>query len=358
MVMMRVKQMFLCLLSLSVLGYGCRSDRKKDLSARLNERWGGGEKVERVIPVKTIQVDTISEIVLHTYAGTMEESRSIELSFKYGGLVEQINVKEGDAVEKGSSIARVNSSELLNSQRIALATLEQAKDGYARLKKVHDKGSIPEIKWKEMIADMEKAQASADLADDMVRKSVLRAPFSGIIALRYVEVGSNLSPLQPVVRLINTKGIMVKISVPENEISKIMIGDSARVVVTALNDRVYHGQVIEKGMLAAPLSHSYEVKIALDNEDGLLFPGMIGKVSLHSELCSGIVIPSNIVLLDSDSKFVWVVESGRAHKRHVLISGYSGKGVIVEDGLHQGDSVIVEGYQKISGNMRVMSYGK
>ncbi len=348
----------LCFLPLLLVGCGKGSDKDKDPIALLNNRLGWGSKPERVIPVKVLRVDTVSEIVLNTYAGTVEESRSVELSFKYGGILEQVAVKEGDVVKKGSSIAKVHSSELVNTRRIAAATLEQAEDGYARLKKVHESGSIPEIKWKEMVANLEKARASADLADDMIRESVLKAPFSGVVAARYVEVGANLSPLQPVVRLINTDGVTVKISVPENEISKIKIGEEAQVVVTALNDRQYQGRVVEKGMLAALLSHSYDVKIALDNDDGLLFPGMIGKVSLQSELCVGIVIPSNIVLLDNNSKFVWVVEGGRAHKRPVEMLGYSGKGVIVKDGLRQGDSIIVEGYQKVSGNMKVACYGE
>lgn len=336
----------------------CRGDAEKDPLTRLNERLGKGTKEERIVPVKTMQVDTVSEIVTHTYAGTVEESRSVELSFKYGGVLEQIKVREGDPIEKGGFLAKVNASELVNSQRIAAATLEQAEDGYNRLKKVHESGSIPEIKWKEMVANLEKAQASADLANDMINESMMRAPFSGVVAKRYVEEGANLSPLQPIVRLINTNGVSVKIAVPENEISRIKIGDEAEVVVTALDDKLYRGKVVEKGMVAAPLAHSYDVKIALDNEDGALFPGMIGKVSLQSELSKGIVIPSNIVLLDDNSKFVWVVEQGRAHKRHIEVNGYSGKGVVVMDGLHQGDSVIVEGYQKVSGNMKVVSYGK
>jgi RND family efflux transporter, MFP subunit len=334
----------------------CDSESDKTHLSKIADRLGKGPKEERVISVKTMTADTLSNIILNTYVGTVEESQSIELNFKYGGTLEQIKVKEGDRVNKGDFIARVSSSALISSQRTAEATLEQAKDGYTRLKKVYDNGSLPEVKWKEMVANLEKAQSSADLANDMVKESTLRAPISGVVASRNAEIGSNISPFQPIVRLINIDGVVVKISVPENEIGKINLDDKATISVAALGDRVYEGKVIEKGMIAAPFSHSYEVKLSIENTDGLLLPGMIGKTSLKSDISNGIVIPCNIVLLNDKEKFIWVVRDGRAHKCPIKISGYSGKGIIVSEGLHQGDSIIEEGYQKVSEGMKVIDH--
>lgn len=320
---------------------------------QLKERFIGGSTEERVIAVGIMNIDTTEDVIQNSYPGYLEEGQSVDLAFKYGGLLEQIYVKEGSRVTKGQRLAKVSSPTLENSLRSAQATLEQAQDAYNRLKKVHDNGSLPDIKWKEMEANLEKAQAAYDLAYAMIAENDLTAPFSGTVSAVNVEVGENIPPLRPVVSLINTDKMSVKITVPENEIAAIHTGDPAKIVIPALNDRHYSGQVSEKGMTASLLTHSYPVKVLVDNPDKDLVSGMIAKVMLKADVNSAIIIPANAILINKDGKFVWVVENERATRRMIQISGYSGTGVIVSEGLKGGDQVIVEGYQKVSEGMKV-----
>jgi len=320
---------------------------------QLKERFIGGSTEERVIAVGIMNIDTTEGVIQNSYPGYLEEGQSVDLAFKYGGLLEQIYVKEGSRVTKGQRLAKVSSPTLENSLRSAQATLEQAQDAYNRLKKVHDNGSLPDIKWKEMEANLEKAQAAYDLAYAMIAENDLTAPFSGTVSAVNVEVGENIPPLRPVVSLINTDKMSVKITVPENEIAAIHTGDPAKIVIPALNDRHYSGQVTEKGMTASLLTHSYPVKVLVDNPDKDLASGMIAKVMLKADVNSAIIIPANAILINKDGKFVWVVENERATRRMIQISGYSGTGVIVSEGLKGGDQVIVEGYQKVSEGMKV-----
>jgi RND family efflux transporter MFP subunit len=320
---------------------------------QLKERFIGGSTEERVIAVGIMNIDTTEDVIQNSYPGYLEEGQSVDLAFKYGGLLEQIYVKEGSRVTKGQRLAKVSSPTLENSLRSAQATLEQAQDAYNRLKKVHDNGSLPDIKWKEMEANLEKAQAAYDLAYAMIAENDLTAPFSGTVSAVNVEVGENIPPLRPVISLINTDKMAVKITVPENEIAAIHVGDPAEIVIPALNDRHYSGQVTEKGMTASLLTHSYPVKVLVENPDKDLASGMIAKVILKADVNSAIIIPANAILINKDGKFVWVVENERATRRMIQISGYSGTGVVVSEGLKGGDRVIVEGYQKVSEGMKV-----
>lgn len=315
-------------------------------------------KAERIIPVGTMSIDSVSGIVSHTYVGTLEEGQSIDLSFKYGGTLESLAVKEGTQVRKGQMIARVSSPSLENTLRSSQATLEQAKDAYDRLKKVYDNGSLPEIKWKEMVANLEKAQAAYDLALSMTNENNLYAPFGGTVTDLDVEIGQNISPLIPIARLINTDGLAVRIAVPENEIANIHLGDLATVTIPALGDTVIEGSVTEKSMTASLMAHSYPAKVSLANCIKGLAPGMIGKVAMKADISNGIVIPANAVLINNEGKFVWIVKDGCATRRQITITGYSGKGVVVGSGLGIGDHVITEGYQKISEGMKVSEYEK
>ena len=336
------------LLFLPLLLSACHTDPQQ-----LKEKLIGGQAEERVIAVGVLPIDSVSGIVSNTYPGYLEEGQSVDMAFKYGGTLQSLNVKEGSTVRKGQVLARVSSAQMESTQRSAQATLEQAQDAYERLKKVHDNGSLPEIKWREMVANLEKAQAALDLANAMLADNTITAPFSGTVASLNAELGENITPLKPVMRIINTEGLTVKISVPENEIAKVRVGDTAEVVVPALGDRRFMGKVTEKSMTASLLTHSYPVKVLIEQPDEELVPGMISKVVLSADVSTGIIVPANAILTNEDGRFVWVAEEGRATRRNITISGYSGSGVIVSEGLQAGDVVIVEGYQKVSEGMKV-----
>lgn len=339
----------LCFLFLALLIVGCGDSDP----AQLKERLIGNAPVERVIPVGIQRIDSIDNIVSTCYPGYLEEGQSIDIAFKYGGTLQRLNVKEGDHIHKGQVLAQATSPTLDNALRSAQATLNQAQDAYDRLKKVHDNGSLPEIKWKEMEANLEKAQSAYDLALSMMNENTLTAPFSGTITAVTAQEGENITPLRPVMKLISTEGIVAKFSVPENEIADININDKAEILIPALNDRRYAGKVTEKSMTAFLLTHSYPVKVTIDLPDIDLRPGMISKVTLYSKVNRGVVIPANAILINKEGKFVWIMEDGCATRRLITINGYSGKGVVVSNGLRQGDCVIVEGYQKVSEGMKV-----
>ena len=322
-------------------------------SEQLKEKLLGAPTEERVIPVGVLHIDTVSGLVRNTYPGYLEEGQSVEMAFKYGGTLQQLNVKQGNSVRKGQTLACVSSPQMESTRRSAQTSLEQAQDAYDRLKKVHDNGSLPEIKWREMVANLEKAQSALDLANAMLTDNIIRAPFDGTIASVDAEIGENIAPMKPIIRLINTKGMAVKISVPENEITKVQVGDTAEIVIPALGDKRLNGKVIEKSMTASMLTHSYPVKVFIEHPDKELSPGMIGKVVLKADVSKGIIVPANAVLINQEGKFVWVAENGLATRRKITLSGYSGNGVIVSEGLRTGDRVIVEGYQKVSEGMKV-----
>ena len=333
---------------LPLLLTACHNDPQQ-----LKEKLLGGPAEERVVPVGVLPIDSVCGLVRNNYPGYLEEGQSVEMAFKHGGTLQQLNVKEGSAVRKGQTLACVSSPQLESTQRSAQATLEQAQDAYNRLKKVHDNGSLPEIKWREMVADLEKAQSALDLANAMLADNIIKAPFDGTVASLNTEVGENIAPLRPIMRLINTKGMTVRFSVPENEIAKVQLGDTAEIVIPALGDKCFSGKVIEKSMIASLVTHSYPVKVLVEQPDAALVPGMIGKVVLKADVSKGIVVPANAVLINSKGKFVWVVEDGCATRRQITLSGYSGNGVIVSEGLKIGDRVIVEGYQKVSEGMKI-----
>lgn len=306
------------------------------------------------IPVKEMTVGYDTTQGDYNYSGTVEEENGRSLSFLTGGTITSLRVKVGDRVRRGQLIGTVDDTQLRNNLDIARTTRTQAEDAHTRMKMLHDRGSLPEIKWVE--AESQLAQAIS--AEKMVQKSLgdcrLLAPCDGVVAEKFVEQGQNAAPGQPVVRLVTTSVLNVAVPVPEGEIANIRQGQRADILVPALDGRHYGGRVVEKAVLADPISRTYKVKVRLDQAAGGILSGMVTQVRLGQRTADAIIIPAHLVQLgDEGGHFVWVDEGGKAARRTVTVGDYTAAGVTIVSGLTAGDKVITEGQQKVSTGMNI-----
>ncbi len=313
------------------------------------------EKVaeERVISVNAMVADTETFGEKRTYVGTIEASEAITLSFEAGGNVKDVFVKVGDNVHAGQLLARLDKTSVQSSYDAAKSTLEQAEDGYRRAKQLHDNGSLPEVRWVEIQTKLAQAQSMEKISKEALQHCDLYSPASGVIGSRSIEPGSNVSPLQQAFKLMNIRQLKVKASIPENEISKINIGKKAMVTVPAADDEVFEAEVIEKGIEANILSHSYDVKCIFKGDHSKLLPGMVCKVTMDEPENTGYVVPSRAVQTMQDGIGIWKIENGRAKRCIITSNKYVADGVLVTEGIAKGDTIVIEGYQKLYDNAKV-----
>ncbi|MDD4529466.1 MAG: efflux RND transporter periplasmic adaptor subunit, partial [Bacteroidales bacterium] len=113
--------------------------------------------------------------------------------------------------------------------------------------------------------------------------------------------------------------------------------------------------ISEKGVAGDMLSHTYDVRIKINNSRNELLPGMVCNVSiLKKGETENIVLPNSCIQIGNDNnKFVWIDNNGLAEKRIIQTGGFVGDGVIVSGGLSDGDKVIVEGNNKVSQGMKI-----
>ena len=293
----------------------------------------------------------------YNYSGTVEEENGAFLSFTVGGVITQLKVKVGDRVRKGQLIATVDPTTIRASYDMAHATRMQAEDAFKRMKQLHDKGSLPEMKWVEAQSQLQQAIASENIAAKSLGDCNLYAPHDGVISDKNAEVGQNAAPGVPIVKLVTTKVLNVKISVPESEMAAIHVRQRARIAVQALDGKQYEGYVVEKGVIADPVSRSYSVKIRVEGVDNALLPGMVSQVNLgkgsptspsHGSVAPIVITAHLVQLADDNSNFIWLDEGGKAVRRVIVCGEYSSNGVSIVSGLKSGDKVIVEGQQKVS----------
>lgn len=320
-----------------ILLTGCRGSDQKHVSDNQS------------VKVKVMQISSSAINETKRFSGTVEEENGTSLSFPVMGTVKNVHVNLGDHVTKGQLIATLDPQTMQSSYNAAKSSLEQAEDAHRRMKELYEKGSLPEIKWTETQSQLQQARAMEEIAGKNLKDCKLYASFNGVIAEKTTEVGQNVVPGMTIVKLVTASLLKVKISVPETEIAKIALKQEANITVPALDNKTFGGTVSEKGIVANPLSRSYDVKIRVENIGTDLMPGMVTEVMIRqAEISSRCVIPANIVQLDeTNNLFVWIDNEGKASKRIITGGDFTANGITILAGLKEGDRIITEGQHKV-----------
>ncbi len=310
---------------------------------------------EKVVQVSTVEVKKENVITDFRYSGTIEAYQTIPLSFKTAGTVEKVFVEPGDKVTKGQLLASLDPTDSKNMHQITLAKYQQAKDAYDRLKTVHENGSLPEIKWVEMEANLEQAKSSLEISKNNLDKCNLYSPVNGVIGSRNIEPGMSSVSIGPApLEIVDIRQIYVKISVPENEVTKIGKGMTARFTVSALNEKSFEGDITNISPVADRISRTYEAKIKVKNPEQLLKPGMVCDVKINRTSDKKMVlIPYQSVSKDNDNKpYVFIVDTDlkRVKKQFIIPGQYLETGLEVLSGLTEGQLIVLGGKEKLSDN--------
>lgn len=310
--------------------------------------------------VTPVNVET--EVVAQTenfnksvYVGIIEESVSSSLSFPVSGTILHILVDEGDRVTKGQTLATLDDSSLRQVYATAEATLKQARDAYSRMKQLHDAESLPDIKWIEVQTKLQQAESAFEIAKKNLDECILKAPFTGVVGKRLAASGETALPSTPVMTLLDVSNLKVRFAVPEQEVSTISNKSIISVKIEALGGLSYSCSDTEKSAAANPLAHTYDVRATLKGSQSEVLPGMVCTVEVsNSESGSYILLPLGCITQTSNGEhFVWKVVDNTAKRQRVRIGETRGNSVIIEEGLHVGDRVVIKGKQKIGEGSKI-----
>lgn len=291
-----------------------------------------------------------------SYSGVVEAEKGVSLSFQIPGTIENIPVNVGQRVSAGQLVASINPTAMRNAHDIAKATLSQTQDAYRRMRTLYERGSLPEIQWIEIQSKLSQAEAAERIAAKNFHDCRLTSPFPGVVIAKDMECGQSALPGIPVVKIAQIGRVKVVVSVPEAELNAIVNGATAEIKIPALGDGSFTGVVVEKGITANPVSHTYEVKMVVDNHRGQLMPGMVAKVKMASvnPAAHPKIIPGRAVCIDEHNRnYVWIAKNGKAHRQYVECGSPTDYGVEIISGLTLSDTIIVEGQHKVSEGMEI-----
>ena len=321
----------------------------------------GGKKEPNVKAPTRVKTQLVSPDMVdnaQTYVGIVEEREATAVSFTGMGVVKRMLVNEGQAVSKGQLIAEIDDTQARNLLAGAEAAMAQASDALERYKMLHDAGSLPEVQWVEIQSKVAQAQSQLDVAKKNLADCRLVAPVSGIIGRKMIGAGETALPSQAVVSILDISSVKVKVSIPEAEIGSISGNTPSVIKVEAIN-RSFSGGRIEKGVQADALTHTYDIRINVANNERKLLPGMVANVQFDAKAGQEggqQTMPITAIQRKSDGTlFVWTVgKDSTAHRTVVTIGETIGNRVSAASGISEGQRIIIEGYQKLSEGTKVI----
>ncbi len=308
--------------------------------------------------VKTFTVHPGSAIKETVFNGVVNEQREVTLSFKVAGPVNQLLVDDGDYVEKGQVIARIDKRDYKVNLDVATAQYNQAKSEYERYQELYDRDKLPANTLDKIKAGYLMAKSQYENAKNALEDTDLKAPFSGYIHQKLIENFETVSAGRPIVKLIDVSSLDVTISVPE-----AMVNQMEKVNKITCDIKNAHQENIPASIKTiskkSGLDRLFEVKINITpNNRTTVKPGMVAVVNVQYQPKgdSNTQVPVEAVFAQGSKSYVWVVDknTNEVSKQEVSVGKLLGSGMIeIVSGITTGNVVVTAGVHSLVENQQV-----
>lgn len=300
-------------------------------------------------PVRTAVVRTGPGAALITTRGKVAAAEEMQLSFKTGGLIARVHVRDGERVRAGQLLAELALDEISAQAAQADALAAKAERDLARAQNLFTDEVISLETLQNARTQAELAQSGQRAARFNLRYSQIIAPQDGVILRQWVQERELVAPGQSVLTLgADAKGYVVRAALSDRELVQVALGDMARGELDAFPNRILNGVVNEIAGAADPVTGLFPIEILLENPDDLrLSSGLVAKVTVQpssATLQNRLYVPiAAVVDGDGRTAHVFLIETGIARKRAVEIAFISGEQAALSSGVTDQDIVITEG---------------
>ena len=334
----------------------------------------GEEVVERapvVRPVKLLSLGATGSNQTLEFPGTIEAAQQVEMGFEVPGKVESFPVSEGQRVEEGTLLARLDARDYESERAAAVASSKAAKAEFERTKALFAADVVSAQDLEKALRNFEVSVSRRKQAEKAVEDTALRAPFDGVVAKKLIADLANVQAKQSVLIFQDDSSLEVTIDVPErifasarpdlsNEERTARI--NPKLSLTSMPDLLMPARITEVAATADPATRTFEARLAFDPPNDLnVLPGMTATVvfSLPSDGAPGssrFSIPATAALADEEGNaYVWKVDPGtmKVSRSGVSLGDLRGVEVTVEGGLANGDTIAISGVHLLREGMQV-----
>lgn len=341
-------QILLLAMALLLLDPGCApsGDKKSSDTPPVSVRVHQVAEKEYKIPVRV--------------TGLLGTTTEMKLSFKTGGIISLINVREGSSVEKGHVLAVLDLSEIRAQVNQAKIGLEKANRDMQRAGNLYRDSVATLEQYQNARSAYELAKAQKQIADFNLLHSSIKAPSDGRIQKILVEASELIGPGHPAILFASTEDDwVVRAALADKDIVRFSIGDSALIMMDAFPGASFRAEVTELGSIADPVTGTYETELLIPEAHPQFRTGFFCRAEiLPNRLNRSLVLPVEAIQDASDNHaVVFLLEDGRAKKRQIRTGKILEDEVVVLDGLVEGDRVITDGARYLKDGDEVLQTG-
>lgn len=321
---------------------------KRDATVGGNAANGGAARASQTVGVEVARAVSMPLPRGVSAVGTLRSENAVTLRPEITGRISDINFTEGSRVAKGQVLVRLDDSVVRAQLQQAQANLNLAASQHRRARELSNQGFISKQAHDEAGSQLKVQQATVALARAQLGKTVIVAPFDGLIGLRQVSVGDYVSPGTDLVPIESIDLLQVDFRVPERYLTQIHVGQKLLLRFDAMPGLVRDGLVGAVNPLVDVGGRSILLRANVPNTDDILRPGLFARVQLQFAEGKALVVPEAALVSSEEARYVYRVDHGKAERRLVQ-TGLRRNGVVeVLEGLTEGDQVVVAGVQKIA----------
>ena len=316
---------------------------------------GGGGMPPMPVEVSAVIRDTVVDAIAAT--GQIEAVQSIELRPEVEGRIVEILANEGQLVGAGEGLFRVDDAELKAQVARADADRQLARQALDRTKQLIAQNASSASDLERAEATARGADASYDLLQTRLDRTVVRAPFSGVTGRRLVSLGTYVNSQTPLISLQSVNPQHASFKVPERYADRLRRGQLVTFQVAALPGKNFSGEVVFVDPVVELPGRTILIKARVPNPARQLQAGMFIEARLATDIRpNALVVPEDAILPVEGSTYVWVIKDSKADRRQVTLGvRIAGWAEIQGGGLEVGDQVVVGGLERLFPGATVMA---
>lgn len=291
----------------------------------------------------------------HTTSAIAADAEAPVLA-KVEGEVVKILVEEGDFVEAGQLLAKLDGDRLRLEMRQAKALLDKVSKEYERNLQLQKKNLVSASAVEGLKYDLDSLNASYKLQKLYYSYTSIRAPIAGVVSSRDIKLGQHIDVNAGTFRITDTSRLVAYLKIPQSELAKFSPGHVAEIRVDAMPEETFTATIARISPTVDTTNGTFRATAYINNENGLLAPGMFGRFNIaYEKHVAALTIPAAALVMEDNEAVVFVIENGAAVRRQVVTGIQSGGLIEILDGLAEDEQIVVTGQGSLRDGSKVLA---
>lgn len=286
--------------------------------------------------------------------GTLMPNERTDIYAEIQGRVISISAKEGREVKAGDVLVKIQDVELQAQYRKIKAQLELAQLQESRLKKLLAVQGVSKDEYETASYQLQTLQADLDFTQAQLDKTILRAPYSGVVGLRYISEGASVSPTTKILSIQKTKPLKLDFTVPEKYTHLVQTGNQIHFQIQQ-DSTIYTARIMASEGMIDETTRSLKVRAVCEGNTGTLLPGAFAKVQVKpNKESKSLVVPAISIIPVLKGQKVLLCRNGQVEEAQVITGVRAEDSIEILGGLNEGDTVLTSGIMSLKPGMPIV----